>query len=152
MVNPECKHRHSLVSTRQPNAPLRLYNTTLRSIMPLPNPNAPPNSAPHQNAYPVFPVGATVMVLYPDTSCFYRAEVLASPSDTHPAGRASPFRSWEGLDPHYSSPNAHCSGSTVETDVQAQVRGRWGPGTFSVSTVGCRVAPSTSFVSLFEID
>ncbi|KAF9643914.1 hypothetical protein BDM02DRAFT_3157319 [Thelephora ganbajun] len=70
----------------QPGA---LYNTTLRSIIPLPDPNAPPNSASHQSAYPVFPAGATVMALYPDTSCFYRAEVLASPSDMHPAGRGA---------------------------------------------------------------
>jgi len=68
----------------QPGA---FYNTTLRSILPLPDPTAPPNSASHQSAYPVFPAGATVMALYPDTSCFYRAVVLASPSDTHPAGR-----------------------------------------------------------------
>lgn len=68
----------------QPGA---FYNATLRTIVPLPDPNAPPNSASHPNAYPVFPVGATVMALYPDTSCFYRAEVLASPNDIHPAGR-----------------------------------------------------------------
>jgi len=68
----------------QPGA---LYNTTLRSIIPLPDPNAPSNSASHQSAYPVFPLSATVMALYPDTSCFYRAEVLVSPSDMHPAGR-----------------------------------------------------------------
>jgi hypothetical protein len=40
-------------------------------------------------------MGATVMALYPDTSCFYRAEVLASPSDMHPAGRVSLFYSCE---------------------------------------------------------
>ena len=38
------------------------------------------------------------MALYPDTSCFYRAEVQASPSDVHPAGRVSQFRSCEMLD------------------------------------------------------
>lgn len=27
------------------------------------------------------------MALYPDTSCFYRAEVVASPRDMQPAGR-----------------------------------------------------------------
>ena len=46
----------------------------------------------------MFPVGATVMALYPDTSCFYRAEVLASPSDMHPVGRVSQFRSCEKSD------------------------------------------------------
>lgn len=29
------------------------------------------------------------MALYPDTSCFYRAEVVAAPSDLHPSGRVS---------------------------------------------------------------
>lgn len=29
------------------------------------------------------------MALYPDTSCFYRAEVIAAPSDHHPPGRVS---------------------------------------------------------------
>jgi len=94
-ANLERKYRKGLFTTRQPNTPIRHYNTTLRSIIPLPDPNAPPNSASHQSAYPVFPVGATVMALYPDTSCFYRAEVLASPSDIHPAGRVSSFHSCE---------------------------------------------------------
>ena len=59
----------------------RRYNTTLRTIIPLPDPNAPPDSAAHLNAYPEFSAGSTVMALYPDTSCFYRAEVIASPRD-----------------------------------------------------------------------
>ncbi|KZT12024.1 uncharacterized protein LAESUDRAFT_719985 [Laetiporus sulphureus 93-53] len=64
------------------------YNTTLRAIIPLPDPTAPPDSAAHLNAYPEFTAGSTVMALYPDTSCFYRAEVVASPRDLQPAGRA----------------------------------------------------------------
>ena len=67
----------------------RRYNTTLRAIIPLPDPNAPPDSAAHLNAYPEFTAGATVMALYPDTSCFYRAEVIASPKDLN-TGRVSP--------------------------------------------------------------
>jgi len=72
--------------------PGQCYNTTLRAIIPLPDLNAPPDSAAHLNAYPEFNAGSTVMALYPDTSCFYRAEVVASPSDLQPAGRtgASP--------------------------------------------------------------
>ena len=42
-------------------------------------------------------MGATVMALYLDTSCFYRAEVLASASYTHSAGWVSPFHSYEVL-------------------------------------------------------
>ncbi|KAL1679099.1 SGF29 tudor-like domain-containing protein [Schizophyllum commune] len=57
------------------------YNTTLRGIIPLPDADAPPTSAAHLNAYPEFPRGSAVLALYPDTSCFYRAEVVASPRD-----------------------------------------------------------------------
>jgi len=65
-----------------------LYNTTLRAIIPLPDPNAPPNSPSHVSAYQEFAAGATVMALYPDTSCFYRAEVIATPKELNP--RAAP--------------------------------------------------------------
>lgn len=44
-------------------------------MIPLPDPDAPLTSPSHPNAYPVFNTGDTVMALYPDTSCFYRAEV-----------------------------------------------------------------------------
>ncbi|KAI0372128.1 hypothetical protein BV20DRAFT_940605 [Pilatotrama ljubarskyi] len=67
--------------------PGQRYNTTLRAIIPLPDPNAPPDSAAHLNAYPEFATGSTVMALYPDTSCFYRAEVIASPRDLNQSGR-----------------------------------------------------------------
>ena len=47
------------------------------------------------------------MALYPDTSCFYRAEVLASPADTHPTGRVSFIFSCEVYDPcHIDSKRA----------------------------------------------
>lgn len=65
----------------------RRYNTTLRAIIPLPDPSAPPDGATHLNAYPTFSAGSIVMALYPDTSCFYRAEVVASPRDMQPAPR-----------------------------------------------------------------
>ena len=42
-----------------------------KHIIPLPDPKAPVS---HE-----FPVGSTVLALYPDTSCFYRAEVVATP-------------------------------------------------------------------------
>jgi len=56
-----------------------IYKTTLKSILPLPDPDAPAGSPAHLNVYPEFLVGSTVMALYPDTSCFYRAEVIATP-------------------------------------------------------------------------
>ena len=67
--------------------PHRCYNTTLRAIIPLPDPTAPPDSAAHPNAYPAFSAGSTVMALYPDTSCFYRAEVIESPRDIAASNR-----------------------------------------------------------------
>ncbi|KAF8516827.1 SGF29 tudor-like domain-containing protein [Hysterangium stoloniferum] len=59
--------------------PGQSWNTTLRNLIPLPDPLAPPNSAMHPNSYEEYPVGSIVMGLYPDTSCFYRAEVVAAP-------------------------------------------------------------------------
>lgn len=67
----------------------RTYPTTLRAIIPLPDPNADPTSAAHLNGYRTFPAKATVMALYPDTSCFYRAEVTASPAGKQPIGKVS---------------------------------------------------------------
>ncbi|KAI0032564.1 SGF29 tudor-like domain-containing protein [Vararia minispora EC-137] len=58
------------------------YKTTLRALLPLPELDVSPNSPTHLNAYHEFPPGSTVLALYPDTSCFYRAEVLGSPSST----------------------------------------------------------------------
>ncbi|KAH8104552.1 SGF29 tudor-like domain-containing protein [Cristinia sonorae] len=75
---------------QEDGSPGQTYNTTLRAIIPLPDPNAHPDSPEHLNAYPVFTAGSTVMALYPDTSCFYRAEVIASPRDTQAANRNGP--------------------------------------------------------------
>ncbi|KNZ81272.1 SAGA-associated factor 29 [Termitomyces sp. J132] len=61
-----------------------LYNTTLRAIIPLPDPGASPGNPAHISSYQTFPAGATVLALYPDTSCFYRAEVIVAPKDIHP--------------------------------------------------------------------
>ncbi|CAL1713153.1 unnamed protein product [Somion occarium] len=74
---------------QEDGSPGQCYNTTLRAIIPLPDPDAPPDSPAHLNAYPEFPAGSTVMALYPDTSCFYRAEVIASPRDLQASRSAS---------------------------------------------------------------
>ncbi|KAI0335926.1 hypothetical protein GY45DRAFT_1316697 [Cubamyces sp. BRFM 1775] len=74
---------------QEDGSPGQRYNTTLRAIIPLPDPTAPPDSAAHLSAYPEFAAGSTVMALYPDTSCFYRAEVIASPRDLNPSGRGA---------------------------------------------------------------
>ncbi|KIK99638.1 hypothetical protein PAXRUDRAFT_131712 [Paxillus rubicundulus Ve08.2h10] len=83
------KNRYEVqdVEPQEDGQPGQCYNTTLRAIIPLPDPNAPPNSAAHLNAYQEFSAGSTVMALYPDTSCFYRAEVISSPKDLQPPGR-----------------------------------------------------------------
>jgi hypothetical protein len=71
----------------------RCYQALLRStpisIIPLPDKDATPGSPAHLSAYQEFPTRATVMALYPDTSCFYRAEVIASPKDIPTQGRVS---------------------------------------------------------------
>jgi SGF29 tudor-like domain len=64
-----------------------LLRSTPISIIPLPDKDAAPGSPAHLGAYQEFPTRATVMALYPDTSCFYRAEVIASPKDIQ--GRVS---------------------------------------------------------------
>ncbi|KAG2010061.1 hypothetical protein CC2G_012911 [Coprinopsis cinerea AmutBmut pab1-1] len=47
------------------------FTAPQKFVIPLPDPKA---SSLHE-----FPVGSTVLGLYPDTSCFYRAEVMATP-------------------------------------------------------------------------
>ncbi|KAK7469216.1 hypothetical protein VKT23_003705 [Stygiomarasmius scandens] len=66
------------------------YNTTLRSIIPLPDLNAPVGSPSSLAAYREFTAGSTVMALYPDTSCFYRAEVIVTPREMQPTGGRVP--------------------------------------------------------------
>ena len=67
---------YSIIYRRYP----ALLRSTPISIIPLPDKDASPGSPAHLSAYQEFLAGATVMALYPDTSCFYRAEVIASPN------------------------------------------------------------------------
>ena len=67
----------------------RVYTTTLRAIIPLPDPTAPAGSPAHVSSYQEYPAGSTVMALYPDTTCFYPAEVTATPKDLQPSDRVS---------------------------------------------------------------
>lgn len=59
----------------------RIYQTTAKTFIPLPDPDTAPGSLSHPNSYPEFPAGSTVLALYPDTSCFYRAFVMEGPRD-----------------------------------------------------------------------
>jgi len=55
------------------------YNTTLRNLIPLPDPTSPLGDPTHPASYETFQLGATVMAQYPDTTTFYRAEVVQGP-------------------------------------------------------------------------
>lgn len=63
-----------------------MYQTFARFLIPLPDPNASPSSAAHPSQYPELNKGTVVLALYPDTTAFYRAEVVATPKDTLVAG------------------------------------------------------------------
>ncbi|KIY43937.1 DUF1325-domain-containing protein [Fistulina hepatica ATCC 64428] len=78
------KNRYDVqdVEPQEDGKPGRTYNTTSRAMVPLPDPNA--------TSFPQFAVGSTVLALYPDTSCFYRAEVVATPRDMQPPGKNNP--------------------------------------------------------------
>ncbi|KAH9953344.1 SGF29 tudor-like domain-containing protein [Russula dissimulans] len=88
------KYRYDVedIEPQEDGKPLR-YSASLRStplsIIPLPDKDAPSGNPAHITAYQEFLTGATVMALYPDTSCFYRAEVIASPKDIPTQGRNS---------------------------------------------------------------
>ncbi|WVF68778.1 hypothetical protein IAT40_003550 [Kwoniella sp. CBS 6097] len=55
------------------------YNTTLRSIIPLPDPDSPSHLSSHPSNLEDYGRGAQVLALYPDTTSFYRATVVAPP-------------------------------------------------------------------------
>ncbi|KAH9045004.1 SGF29 tudor-like domain-containing protein [Lactarius hengduanensis] len=88
------KYRYEVedIEPQEDGKPLR-YRASLgsarTSIIPLPDKDAVVGSPAHTGAYQEFPTGATVLALYPDTSCFYRAEVVASPKDIPTQGRNS---------------------------------------------------------------
>ncbi|KAI9443512.1 SGF29 tudor-like domain-containing protein [Lactarius indigo] len=88
------KYRYEVedIEPQEDGKPLR-YRASLgsarTSIIPLPDKDALVGSPAHIGAYQEFPTGATVLALYPDTSCFYRAEVVASPKDIPTQGRNS---------------------------------------------------------------
>ena len=79
---------------------------------------APPDSAAHLNAYPEFTSGSTVMALYPDTSCFYRADVIESPTDMAKVGRVVYI-----ISDTFTRLLVDQPASKADADVQVEVRG-----------------------------
>ncbi|KAG8998590.1 hypothetical protein FRB94_001393 [Tulasnella sp. JGI-2019a] len=67
--------------------PGQKYTTTLKSLIPLPDPEASPTSPSHPNAYDEYQSGTTVLGLYPDTSCFYTAVVAGGPREHAQGGQ-----------------------------------------------------------------
>ncbi|KJA23198.1 hypothetical protein HYPSUDRAFT_137927 [Hypholoma sublateritium FD-334 SS-4] len=67
------------VEPQENGEPGVIYTASLKSIVPLPDPTASVGSPAHMSLHPIFPIGSTVLALYPDTSCFYRAEVISIP-------------------------------------------------------------------------
>lgn len=57
--------------------PHRKHNTTLKSIVPLPMMGAPLDSPAHPSYFAPFAPNTLVMAMYPDTTAFYRAIVVA---------------------------------------------------------------------------
>jgi SAGA-associated factor 29 len=53
--------------------------TTLKSIIGLPDPDAPPTSSSHPSNMEDFAKGSQVLAIYPDTTTFYRATVVSAP-------------------------------------------------------------------------
>lgn len=84
---------HSTLDTS--NLTARTYQTTLKSIIPLPDPSAPSHQSSHPSQAENYPKGSTVLALYPDTTAFYQATVVAAPipgtgSGTSGSRRADP--------------------------------------------------------------
>ncbi|KAF8672143.1 hypothetical protein RhiXN_09039 [Rhizoctonia solani] len=70
--------------TEEPGPP---FMTDIRSLIPLPDPDAPVGSAAHISSYPEFSKGTEVMAIYESTTSFYRAVVVAGPKDPWQGGR-----------------------------------------------------------------
>lgn len=79
------------VEPQDDGQPGATYIANLKSIVPLPEPGVPIGNPAHINFQPIFPLGETVLALYPDTSCFYRAEVISNPrAEKDPSNKHTP--------------------------------------------------------------
>jgi SAGA-associated factor 29 len=69
---------HRIAIAKQELIP-RTYQTTIRSIIPLPDPSTPSHQSSHPSQVENIPKGSIVLALYPDTTAFYQATVVAAP-------------------------------------------------------------------------
>ena len=74
----------SVMSNDLSNA--RIWPATLSSIIPLPVAGVPSTDPSHWTAYPEHKNGSIVLALYPETTSFYKAQVIASPKELTAAG------------------------------------------------------------------
>ncbi|PVF97192.1 hypothetical protein CPB86DRAFT_735426 [Serendipita vermifera] len=63
-----------------------VYTTTIRSLIPLPVINVSPSDPSHISNYPEYKSGSTVLALFPDTTSFYKAVVVATPKEIQTSG------------------------------------------------------------------
>jgi SAGA-associated factor 29 len=72
----------------------KCFNTTIKWIIPLPDPKAPEGSPSHLSAYEYYPPGTVTLAVYPDTTAFYRAVVVTGYKDNiQPGSRTVPSQS-----------------------------------------------------------
>ncbi|WWC62875.1 uncharacterized protein I303_105473 [Kwoniella dejecticola CBS 10117] len=79
------------------------YNTTLRSIIPLPDPKSPAHLSSNPINLEDFPRDSQVLALYPDTTSFYRATVISPPLPGTGNGLGLPAHSKNGKNDYAGS-------------------------------------------------
>ncbi|KAG8831894.1 hypothetical protein FRC17_002389 [Serendipita sp. 399] len=83
------KNRYIVQDVESETGELPKYTTNIRSLIPLPIADVPPSNPNHLDAYPEYKSGSTVLALFPDTTSFYKAVVVASPKEILASGTRS---------------------------------------------------------------
>jgi len=87
----QSKYEVQDVEPQDDGQPGAIYTANLKSIVPLPEAGVPVGNPAHINFHPIFAVGSVVLALYPDTSCFYRADVISNPrAEKDPSNKHTP--------------------------------------------------------------
>ncbi|KAG8836472.1 hypothetical protein FRC18_011319 [Serendipita sp. 400] len=82
-------NRYIVQDVESETGELPQYTTTIHSLIPLPIADVPSSDPNHLDAYPEYKAGSTVLALFPDTTSFYKAAVIASPKDILASGTRS---------------------------------------------------------------